>query len=91
MSIEERLNKLEDAHRSLAAQSDALIAIVRVMLPLIPANPAMVRRVLTGAYDITGEHMDKHCMDDEYQCDVRHWIDVFSGAILTAADKRMHP
>lgn len=44
MTIEDRLEQLEDAHRTLAAQHTALLETCKYMLPLIKADPATDRK-----------------------------------------------
>lgn len=87
MRLTDRIERLEDAHRALAAQHTALMQVCRVMLPLIAADPAMVSRMLLAAYDSSNEHMDTSGMDDEYRTLVRASIDLLSRPILAAADK----
>lgn len=88
MNIEQRLERLEDAHRALAAQHTALMSICRVIMPLIEADPTTVKRLLTTAYDAYGEHMSNSGQDAEYQADVRAGIDLLSKPILVAANIR---
>lgn len=88
MKIEQRIKRLEDAHRALAAQHTALMAICRVILPLIETDPALVKHQLVTAYDIYSEHMDNSGQDAEYQADVRAGIDLLSKPILAAANIR---
>jgi len=88
MTLEDRIDRLEDAHRALAAQHTALMQVCRVMLPLIAADPAMVSRMLLAAYDSSNEHMDTDGMDDEYQALLREAIDLLSEPILAAANIR---
>lgn len=83
MKLEQRIAALEDAHRALAARNEALTQICKVMLPIsLTEHQPMVRRLLTSCYDITGEHMDKHGMDDEYQSMVRAAMDEISATLL---------
>lgn len=88
MKLEQRLEKLEDAHRALAAQHTALIAVCRVILPLIETDPATTKHLLTIAYDAYGKHMDNSGQDAEYQTAVRAGIDLLSKPILAAANIR---
>lgn len=88
MQLEERLKKLEDAHNALAARCEGLYQVCKVIMPLIPAEPAIVRRLLTSVYDITAEHMDKHGLDAAYQADVLRSIDEISSVISVTADMR---
>lgn len=88
MNIKQRLEILEDAHRALAAQHTALMAICRVILPLIDTHPELVKRQLVTAYDVYSEHMDNSGQDAEYQADVRAGIDLLSRPILLAANIR---
>jgi hypothetical protein len=82
MKLEQRIDALEDAHRALAARHEALMQICKVMLPIsLTAHQPMVRRLLTSCYDITGEHMDKHSMDD-YQEMVRAAMDEIFAMLL---------
>ncbi len=83
VKLAQRINVLEDAHRALAARHEALMQTCKVMLPIsLQQHPAMVRRLLTSCYDITGEHMDKHGMDDEYQGMVRAAMDEISAVLI---------
>jgi hypothetical protein len=86
MEIEDRLDTLENAHLALAAQHTALMAVCRVMLPLIPNDQALIRQVLTSAYDAYSTHMDNAGQDSAYQADVRAGIDLLSDAIYAVAD-----
>lgn len=86
MKLEERLDRLEEAHRALAAQHTALQLTCRMMLPLIAADPQTVRVRLLAAHGTNNDMMEQHRFDPEYQQDVRHWLDVLSGEILAAAD-----
>lgn len=87
MTLTERIDKLEDAHRALAAQHLALQSVCRVMLPLIGANPALLRKLLQTIYDTSTALMQAHAHDDEFQAEVQHWLDVLSGEIFAAANK----
>lgn len=80
MTIEERLNQLEDAHRALAAQHTALLETCKYMLPLIPADPAVLRSSLVALYDSSNQRMADG-YDEEFQRDVRQWVDILSIAI----------
>lgn len=88
MKLEQRLEELEDAHHALAARCEGLYQVCKVIMPLIPAEPAIVRRLLTSVYDITAEHVSKRNMGDAYQADVLRNIDEIAGVILAAADLR---
>ena len=88
MTLAERIDKLEDAHRALAAQHLALDTIARLMLPLIDADPALLRGMFLVAYDTSTALMQEHGHDAEFQSDVRRRLDLLSDAILEAADKR---
>lgn len=81
MGLEERIDRLESAHRALAAQHMALQTTCRIMLPIIPADPDTVRRLLASALDITREQMAASQLDDAFQADVRHWLEVIAKAI----------
>ena len=87
MNIDERLTRLEDAHRALAAQHLALHTVCRMMLPLIGAKPALLREIMQSIYDTSTALMQEHGRDDEFQADVQHWLDVLSGDILAGANK----
>lgn len=88
LNAEQRLDRLEDAHRALAAQHTALLQVCRAMLPLIPANHALARMVLVVARDTTIEHMDTSNMDPAYQAMQREAFDLLLNPILAAADIR---
>lgn len=83
MTIEERLDALEDAHRALSAQHTALLNICRVIFPVIPIPSELARSQLTLVYDMNNRQMEEHGFDDEYSDAVRRWIDVLSSAILS--------
>jgi len=91
MTIEERLNQLEDAHRALAAQHTALLETCKYMLPLINADPGVMRTTLLALYDGSNQHMSHAGHDAEFQRGVREWLDVLSAAILAVEDKRDRP
>ena len=91
MTIEERLNQLEDAHRTLAAQHTALLETCKYVLPLISADPAILRTTLLALYDRSNQHMSDAGHDEEFQIVVREWLDVLSAAILAVEDKRDLP
>lgn len=80
MTIEDRLDQLEDAHRALAAQHTALLETCKYMLPLIQVDPATLRSTLVAIYDSSNNHM-RAGYDADFQRDVRLWIDVLSSAI----------
>lgn len=88
MNIKQRIDRLEDAHRALTAQHTALMAICRMILPLIEIHPELVKSQLVSAYDAYSEHMDNHGQDADYQADVRAGIDLLSKPILAAANIR---
>lgn len=86
MEIEERMEKIEDAHRAMAAQHMALQQICLVMLPLISAPEPLIRNVLLLAYDNLTECMDNNGIDGIYQQDARAKIDALIAVILGAAN-----
>lgn len=88
MNLNERLTRLEDAHRALAAEHIALDIISSAMLPLIDVDPALLRVMFLTIYDTMTELMQEHAHDDEFQADVRRRLDMLSSAILVVADKR---
>lgn len=87
MTIEERLDQLEDAHRALAAEHTALLEICKIMLPLIQPDLVRLRGVLTITHDTLSELMQAHGQDTEYQADVRRAFDVLAARILGVASK----
>lgn len=89
MTIEDRLEQLEDAHRALAAQHTALLETCKYMLPLIQADPATLRSTLVAIYDSSNRHM-ADSYDADFRRDVRLWIDVLSAAIA-AGHKSLPP
>lgn len=98
MEIEERLDRLEQAVRTLASElietqqiSDAraalLIAMEQLclsMLPLISAPEPMIRSVLVLAYDSIDSKLGN--ADADFRSSVRRSLDVFSAAILRSSD-----
>lgn len=86
MDIEDRLDELEDAHRALSAQHTALMAVCKMMLPLINADPGTVRQKLTTLYDTLGALMQEHGQDEEFQAMVRNSIDNLSALLFSAAN-----
>lgn len=87
MKLEQRIERLEDAHRALAAQHLALLGVSRLMLPLMGADPVLLRESLRAVRDTNIALMQEHKHDDEFQADVQHWLDVLSSEILAGADK----
>jgi hypothetical protein len=82
MKATERLERLENAHRALAAKHEALHACCRVMLPFVKVENSVKQRLMTSAYDAINEHMDKAKHDDEYQQLVRGAFDEIADSIL---------
>lgn len=89
--LEEHIDRLTEAYRALSAQHTALMAVCRVMLPLISTTPEMRLRLLTSAYDIYSAHMQADWQDDEYQRLVRETIDLVSASIIASAGYRSPP
>lgn len=85
MSLNVRLNTLENAHRALAARHEALLTCCRVMLPFIKVESSVKQRLMTSAYDAINAHMDMAMHDDEYQQLVRSAFDEIAGSILVSA------
>lgn len=82
---DEPMNELEtltEAHRALAAQHTALMAVCRVMLPLIPATTQQKKRLLYVAGEAYGEHMRRAQQDADYQRMVKDGIEMLSATIL---------
>jgi len=78
-ALEERLEQLVDAHRTLAARHEGLMMSCRSLLPLIQIDQSTKQRLMTGAYDALTMHMDAANFDDEFQKCARTAIDeVFS-------------
>ncbi len=86
--MEKRLTKLENAHRALAAQHTALMAVCRVMLPLIDADPATVRRLLRATAETYDQQMNTAGHDPIYQEQFRKGLALLTGAIHAAAEVR---
>lgn len=82
MDDEDRLNALEMAHRSLAAEHTALMQVCKLMLPLIAAPESTIRSALVAALDGANNSMEASEFDDAYQAEVREWIDHLSAVIL---------
>lgn len=76
----DRLTRLEDAHRALAAQHAALMEFVRAILPLISLPPEQLQQALVRVYDSSNASMDYSVMDAEYQATVGKWMHVLSAA-----------
>jgi len=83
MTNEERIDRLEDAHRALAAQHLALQTTCRILLPLLMTDADLARNALLTAYDLSSLVMDDHQMDESFQRDMRRWLDIFSEDILS--------
>lgn len=89
MELLERIDRLEAAHRSLAAEHTALWSVMQTMASVIMTAPeAEVRRALLIAYDIASSAMTERGYDSEYQAQVRAAIDRFSGPILVGYTSR---
>ncbi len=72
LDLETRIERLEEAHRALAAQHIGLSATCRAMLPLITAAPDELQRQLLLAYDNQVQTMDQGGMDGDFQSQVCH-------------------
>jgi len=79
---EEMLDKLTTAHRALAARTEALFQLSKVMFAIIPADKSTKTRLLTAVYDETNHHMEQAGFDREFQEDVRRSIDELANVIL---------
>jgi hypothetical protein len=94
MTIEDRLEQLEEAHRALAAEHTALLEICKIMLPLIPADPVRLGGMLTITHDTISSLMQERGIDAEYQSAVRKAFDILSARILGVAsssdDRKIH-
>jgi hypothetical protein len=86
--LENRMERLEDAHRALAAQHTALLQVCRAMLPLIDAPETDIRKALLYAYDGMTAEMDRSNMDSTYQQDARAAIDALGASVVEAAGIR---
>jgi len=86
--MRDRLDRLETAHRALAAQHTALLEVCRVLLPLIPAPAEVVQHALVTAYDHCNAHMGHVQMDDEFQIALRKWLDILSAEVLAGGMSR---
>ena len=82
MIIIERLEKLEGAHRALAARHEALMIVSRMFLPFINVSPSSKQQLTTKAYDVMNDLMEEHDFDDEYQEMIRASIDELTQTIL---------
>lgn len=91
MKLVERVNRLEDAHRALAAQHLALQLTCRMMLPLISADPDVVRTKLLVAADTSKVLMDESGQDGDYQANVCRWLEIMSGEIQSSAGRLQRP
>ena len=76
------IDELIAAHRALAARSEAMFQVCKVMFAIIPAEKAVITRLLTSVYDATNVHMDKAGFDEAFQEDVRRSIDEIANVIL---------
>ena len=88
MELEDRLDFLEAAYRSLHAEHIALAEVCMSMLPLISLSTADIQRTLLQAYDGMNKYMDNRGLDEEMQQAARARIDAFSAAILAAVHIR---
>ncbi|MBZ0105421.1 MAG: hypothetical protein K8H84_07290 [Sulfuricella denitrificans] len=88
MSAKKKLRKLTEAHRELAARTEALAQVAKVVYPLIGmTHPGIAKRLITQIYDATNDHMERRGFDDEYQQWVRSAMDELCELILMAANK----
>lgn len=80
MDIEERLEKIEEAHRALVANHTALFLVCKAMLPLIPVPSETVDRLLTAA----GNELYQPDWDAEFQSDARAaWAELAEVIMVT--------
>lgn len=87
MELEERLTRLEQAHRDLSAQHLALMTVFRSVAPIIKRS-GDVRTSLLVAYDTTNKMMEEQGFDADYQAEVRCWMDVLAES-FAAEDKSL--
>jgi hypothetical protein len=82
-TLEQRLDRLEAAHRALGARHEGLMMVCRVMLPFIVLSQDVKKRQMLLAYDALTAHMESKGHDEEYQRAARAAIDELSNTILT--------
>lgn len=88
MKAKKQLRRLENAHRALAARSDALFQVSKIIFPIIGTiSPGIAKRLTTSIYDATNAHMDRLKYDDEYQQMVRESMDEICALILMVSNK----
>jgi hypothetical protein len=81
-TLEQRLDRLEAAHRALHARHEGLMIVCRVMLPFIDAPQAVKQKMMLLAYDALTQHMEKTGCDDEFQQVAREAIDEIANTVL---------
>lgn len=79
-----RLTRLENAHRSMAAQHTALLEVCRVLLPRIPAQREFLQQALAEVRDRCDAGMATAAMDARYQASVRRWLDILANEVTEA-------
>ena len=84
MNIIERLERLESAHRAMAAQHIALLSISKMFIPFINVSPCSMQQLTTKMYDVLNEQMDEQKHDLEFQEMVRDEIDELIVQILSS-------
>ncbi len=82
MTITERVNQLEDAHRALHARHEALAIMCRMTLPFMIGSSSAKQALTTRAYDVMNELMESHALDDEFQAHARKAMDELTKNIL---------
>lgn len=83
MTLEDRLEHIEDNLHALATQHIALMEICTVMLPWITLSRGDMEKILTIAYDAAAKRTEEEQHSSAFQADVRHWLDALSSRILS--------
>lgn len=95
---EQKLNDLIDAHRALAARSEALVQILKAVLPFVHAPEGMAERMIEQTIDAAAERMTAKGWDEEFQSDVQStladlgatWLAAGHPALPMPASERVH-
>lgn len=86
-----RVAELWDMHQQLAARFTALVSVCRVMLPLVPADHALLQRLAATSGDALNAQLTADGMTADLQASVRQAHDQVWTEILQVSALRARP
>ena len=90
MDIEKRIARLEQANRKLQAQQIAAKFINQALFIATPLPYDLVKKLMTGVYDVLNDKMIAAGFEESFQAIVRAEMDSLSGDIMMGFDRKHH-